>query len=178
MGDRIKIGGVSGDVISLSYFDTTLWEFGGEYISGDHPSGRIIRFANAKVFNEYIINYSWPLFPYIWNEVSFFVSYQSDLAFISSSVQQIIKEEIGVEMQQRVDLYRTILQETPVDELEVRARGSVGFRAHNNAWLEVIVRFLVAPKQAGAVKGRLFEKILQALHTQPDKVIFPKSQVR
>ncbi|WP_394363700.1 mechanosensitive ion channel domain-containing protein [Cnuella takakiae] len=57
VGDRIRIGDVKGDVIELGYLDTTLWEFGAEYLSGDHPSGRIVRFSNSKVFNEYIHNY-------------------------------------------------------------------------------------------------------------------------
>lgn len=178
VGDRIKIGGVTGDVISLSYFDTTLWEFRGDYLSSDHPSGRIIRFGNGKVFSEYIINYSWPLFPYIWNELNFFVSYESDLEFVATTVKGIVHEDMGPEMEERVELYRSLLQETPVDELEVRRGGSVGFRAHDNTWLEVVVRFLVEPKQSGTVKGRLFTKMMQALRAQPDRVMFPKTNMR
>lgn len=67
VGDRIRLGNVYGDVINVSYIGTTLWEFNGDYLSGDHPSGRIIRFANSKVFSEYVYNYSLPLFPFIWN---------------------------------------------------------------------------------------------------------------
>src|SRR6266567_3657668 len=48
VGDRVKIGDATGDVIDVGYLDTTLWEFGGQYISGDHPSGRVIRFPNEK----------------------------------------------------------------------------------------------------------------------------------
>ena len=71
VGDRIKIGDATGDVIDVSYIDTTLWEFGGSFLSGDHPSGRVIKFPNAKVLGEMVYNYSWPLFPYIWNEIKF-----------------------------------------------------------------------------------------------------------
>src|ERR1700730_3985320 len=48
VGDRIKIGDATGDVIDVGYLDTTLWEFGGQYLSTDHPSGRVIRFPNEK----------------------------------------------------------------------------------------------------------------------------------
>lgn len=95
VGDRIKIGNVYGDVMNVGYFDTTLWEFRGDYLSGDHPSGRLIKFANSRIFNEYIVNYSWPLFPFIWNEVKFYVSYSSDFDFISLTVTQIAEDEIG-----------------------------------------------------------------------------------
>lgn len=44
VGDRIRIGDAAGDVIDVGYFDTTLWEFGGEYLSTDHPSGLLIKF--------------------------------------------------------------------------------------------------------------------------------------
>ena len=47
VGDRIKIGDAKGDVIDVSYLDTTLWEFGGPYLSTEHPSGRIIKFPNS-----------------------------------------------------------------------------------------------------------------------------------
>lgn len=77
VGDRIKIGDATGDVIDVSYLDTTLWEFGGQYLSTDHPSGRIIKFPNEKVLDELVYNYSWPLFPYIWNEIKFDIAYQS-----------------------------------------------------------------------------------------------------
>ena len=33
VGDRIKIADATGDVIDVSYLDTTLWEFGGQYIT-------------------------------------------------------------------------------------------------------------------------------------------------
>jgi len=64
VGDRIKIGEASGDVIDVGYLDTTLWEFGGQYLSTDHPSGRIIKFPNSNVLNASVYNYSWALFPY------------------------------------------------------------------------------------------------------------------
>src|SRR5207244_3952967 len=67
VGDRIQIDDVTGDVISVSYLDTTLWEFGGKYLSTDHPSGRIIKIPNANILSTAVINYSWPLFPYVWN---------------------------------------------------------------------------------------------------------------
>ena len=80
VGDRIKIGDATGDVIDVGYLDTTLWEFGGQYLSTDHPSGRLIKFPNEKVLDELIYNYSWPLFPYIWNEIKFQIAYNADLS--------------------------------------------------------------------------------------------------
>jgi len=44
VGDRIQVTEFMGDVVEINYFDTTLWEFAGEYMTNDLPSGRLIRF--------------------------------------------------------------------------------------------------------------------------------------
>ena len=173
VGDRIQIADATGDVIDVGYLDTTLWEFGGKYISGDHPSGRVIKFPNEKVLDEIVYNYSWPLFPYIWNEITFYVAFNADLEFIASTMQKIAEEELGKEMMERVQTFRDLLARTPVDELEVREHPRVIFRVSENTWLEAIVRYLVPPREAGRVKTRLIKKLLAALNTAPDKVMFP-----
>ena len=178
VGDRIKIDDATGDVIDVGYLDTTLWEFGGQYISGDHPSGRLIKFPNEKVLDELVYNYSWPLFPYIWNEIKFHVAYNSDLEFISSTMQKITQEELGEEMLKRVNVFRDLLARTPVDELEVREQPRVIFRVSENTWLEAIVRYVVSPREAGRVKTRLIKKLLAALNAASDKVMFPAGNAR
>ena len=178
VGDRIKIGEAAGDVIGVGYLDTTLWEFHGEYLSTDHPSGRIIKFPNSSVLNAAVYNYSWPLFPYIWNEIKLNIGYESDLQFVATTMQRIAEEELGEAMMERVEQYRRLLARTPVDELEVREHPRVVFRVSENTWLEAIVRYLVAPREAGPVKTRLIKKLLPALNAAPDKVLFPKGPNR
>jgi small-conductance mechanosensitive channel len=173
VGDRIKIADATGDVIDVGYLDTTLWEFGGQYLSTDHPSGRLIKFPNEKVLDELVYNYSWPLFPYIWNEVKFQIAYNADLEFIASTMQKITEEELGREMIERVQTFRDLLARTPVDELDVHEHPRVIFRVGENTWLEAIVRYLVAPREAGRVKTRLIKKLLTALNAAPDRVMFP-----
>lgn len=177
VGERIRIGNVFGDVINVSYLDTTLWEFNGDYLSADHPSGRIIRFANSKVFSEYVYNYSWPLFPFIWNELSFFIAYDSDFKFTSETIKRIVEIKIGEAMVRRVKRFKKILADTPVDELDVNEYPSVFFRAHNNTWIEVVVRYLVDPKNSGRVRKELFETVMDELKKNPDKVLFPNTKL-
>ena len=178
VGDRIKIDDATGDVIDVGYLDTTLWEFGGQYISGDHPSGRTIRFPNEKVLDSIVYNYSWPLFPYIWNEIKFQIAYQSDLEFVAKTMQRIVEEELGEEMMERIGVYRDLLARTPVDELEVREHPRVIFRVDEVTWVDAIVRYLVAPREAGSMKSRLIPKLLAALNAAPEKVMFPKGDAR
>jgi small-conductance mechanosensitive channel len=113
----------------------------------------VIKFPNSNVLGSAVCNYSWPLFPYIWNEIKFNVAYESDLEFVSETVRRIATEEIGEAMLERVRTSRSLFSKTPVDQLEVREYPAVLFRVSNNTWLEAIVRYLVEPKRAGRVQN-------------------------
>jgi small-conductance mechanosensitive channel len=178
VGDRIRIGTAHGDVIDVGYLDTTLWEFGGDYLSTEHPSGRVIKFPNSNVLNTPVYNYTWPLFPYIWNEIKFPIAYNSDLDFVAKTMQEVAEQEVGQSMLKHVRVFRELLAQTPVDQLEVQERPVVMFRVAENSWLEVIVRYLVPPKEAGRVKNRLMKKLLTRLNAEPDRVKFPKGDMR
>jgi len=178
VGDRIKIGNAAGDVIDVNYLDTTLWEFGGDYLSTEHPSGRIIKFPNSTVLSSPVYNYSWPLFPYIWNEIKFQVAYNADIEFIATTMKEVAEQEVGEEMMKQVAVFREILAQTPVNQLEVQERPVVLFRVSDNTWLEAMVRYLVHPKEAGRVKTRLIKKLLDRLNAEPDRVLFPKDNAR
>jgi small-conductance mechanosensitive channel len=178
VGDRIRIGDATGDVIDVSYLDTTLWEFGGQYLSTDHPSGRVIKFPNSNVLNTAVYNYSWPLFPYIWNEIVFHVAYESDLEFVAKALREVAEEEVGEAMMMQVRTYRELLAQTPVNELEVREHPAVFFRVNQNTWIEAIVRYLVQPREAGRVKTRLIQKMLARLTAEPERALFPHSNLR
>src|SRR5207244_13467211 len=158
--------------------DSVLVGFARKFIAGDHPIGCLIKFPNEKVLDEIVYNYSWPLFPYIWNEIMFYVAFNADLEFIASTMQKITEEELGQEMIARVQTFRDLLARTPVDELEVHERRRVIFRVNENTWLEAIVRYLVPPREAGRVKTRLIKKLLAALNVAPDKVMFPSGANR
>jgi small-conductance mechanosensitive channel len=178
VGDRIKVGNAAGDVIDVTYLDTTLWEIGGDFLSGDHPSGRIIRFPNSTVFHTPVYNYSWPLFPYIWNEITVQVAYQSDLEFVASVMTETVEEEIGPRMAERIKVYRELLAETPVDRLDVAERPTVVFRIDPITWVDATVRYLVAPRNAGRRKTALTRRIIERLNAAPDRVLFPAANTR
>ena len=117
-------------------------------------------------------------FPVYLERVKFQIGYNADLEFIASTMQKITEEELGKEMLKRVQTFRELLARTPVDELDVHEHPRVIFRVGENTWLEAIVRYLVAPREAGRVKTRLIKKLLAALNAAPDKVMFPAGAAR
>jgi len=178
VGDRIQVSDFTGDVVEISYFDTTLWEFAGNYMTSDLPSGRLIRFPNSMVFQYQVYNYSWQKFPYIWNEIPFHVAYQSDLDWIEKTIREVAKQELDPETAAHVEELRNLIEETPVDEIEIREYPFVNIRINANTWVEVLLVYLVDPKKSSALRTNLIKKVLEALLKEPDKVMFPKADNR
>ena len=178
VGDRIQIGNVTGDVLDISYLDTTLWEFGGQYLSTDHPSGRVIKFPNSMVLTTIVYNYSWDDFPYIWNEVKLRVAYTSDLQFVGQICQDVTEEFLGEQMLERVKIYKALLSATAIDGLNVNERPTVVFRTGKHTWIEVNLRYLVYPREQGRVRSRLLQLMLAELKKYPDRVQFPSGSFR
>ena len=93
-------------------------------------------------------------------------------------MREVAEHEVGETMMERVKVYRELLAQTPVDELEVQERPVIVFRVSENTWLEAIVRYIVDPKKAGRTKTDLIQKLLKKLNAEPDRVGFPKGNAR
>ncbi|MFZ1268941.1 MAG: mechanosensitive ion channel domain-containing protein [Anaerolineae bacterium] len=76
IGDRIETGGIRGDVVDIGVLRTTLMEIG-NWLGGDHNTGRIVTLSNAFLFKEPLYNYSAHL-PFVWDEIKVPVTYESD----------------------------------------------------------------------------------------------------
>ena len=93
-------------------------------------------------------------------------------------MKEVAEKEVGEAMMKQVEVFRQLLAQTPVNQLEVQERPVVMFRVSENTWLEAIVRYLVHPKEAGRVKSRLIVELLNELNAEPDRVMFPKGNAR
>src|SRR5437868_7351761 len=178
IGDRIQVVSFKGDVVEISYLDTTLWEFHGDYLSNDVPSGRLIRFPNTLVLQSQVYNYSWRKFPFIWNEIPFHIAYESDLDYVETTIKKVAAKELGDDMAETIQKFKQLVKQTPVDELEIKEYPFVVFRINANTWIEVSLTYLVHPKKASAARSRLIKSILTELLREPDRVMFPKGNSR
>ena len=176
VGDRVAIEDSKGDVVGVDFFVTTLWEVGGELVSGHQPSGRIITLPNSVVLSSHVFNYSWAEFPYVWNELSVQVAYETDLAFAREAMVEVADGYLGDDMALRIARYRENLAETPV-EIEVRDRPSVNV-VQEESWVELRLRYLVHPKRGQRVRNELFERILARFNDEPERVKFPLGRNR
>jgi len=178
IGDRIEINQFKGDVIEIGYVDTTLWEFAGDYLTNDLPSGRLIRFPNTMVLQSAVFNYSWKNFKFIWNEIPFHVAYESDLDFVEKIIKKVTSEELGPQMADRITQLKKMVEDSPINEMEIKEYPYVSFRIDENTWVEVTVTYLVPPRRAATIRTEIIRKILAEFNKAPDKVLFPNGNSR
>jgi small-conductance mechanosensitive channel len=169
LGDRIVMGGVRGDVIALSFMQTTIMEMGqppGE--QSDEPSmwvksrqytGRIVSVSNAKIFDEAVYNYSRE-FPFIWEEMTFPIRYSDD----RHKVEQILLEAARKHTAEIDDLGEEDLNELQrrygMPNPDVQPR--IFWRMTDN-WLELSLRFLSRDRKVRELKDAMAREILQKL---------------
>lgn len=178
VGDRIKIDPFTGDVVEISYLDTTLWETGGDYLSNDMPSGRLIRFPNSLVFGSAIYNYTWDKFPFIWNELPFHIAYESDLQYVENTLRELTKNELGPDVIEKTQHLKELISRTAVDEQQIRKYPFVSFRTNDNTWLQATVTYLVEPQKAAAMRSRILKSIIAEFQKNEERVMFPKGDSR
>ena len=176
VGDRVRIGDAKGDVIDVDFLVTTLWEVNGDLVASHQPSGRVVTVPNSVVLSAEVYNYSWSEFPFVWNELAVQVAYETDLEFARERMRTVADAFLGDEMERRVERYRRVLGETPV-ELEVRDRPTVNVR-QAESWVELKVRYLVHPRQGQRTRNDLYELILAEFNEHPERVKFPLGRNR
>lgn len=167
-----------GDVIEIGYIDTTLWEFAGDYLTNDLPSGRLIRFPNSLVLQSAVYNYSWQNFKFIWNEIPFHVAYESDLGLVEKIIKEVTSAELGPEMGNRITDLKEMIKDFPIDEMEIKEYPYVSFRINANTWVEVTVTYLVPPRKVATIRTNIIRKILAEFNNAHDKVLFPNGNSR
>jgi len=176
VGDRVRIGEAKGDVIEVDFLVTTIWEVGGELVSTNQPSGRVVTVPNSLVLSSDVVNFGGGGSPYVWNELAVQVAYETDLEFAREVMREEAATLLGGEMAAGVAEYREALAETPV-ELEIKDGPTVNV-LQRESWVELRLRYLVHPREGTRVRNRLYERVLERFNGAPDRVAFPVSRNR
>ena len=90
VGDRIEFGGIRGDVVDINILRTTLMEIG-NWLNGDHNTGRIVTLSNSSLFKEPLYNYSAHL-NFVWDEIQVPITYESDWKLATGIMTKSILE--------------------------------------------------------------------------------------
>jgi hypothetical protein len=105
-----------------------------------------------------VYNYSWKKFPFIWNEISLHIAYESDLKYVESVLRSVTEQEMGDRQRRRIRSFKDLVQHTPIDDVQIKEYPFVCFRTNTNTWVEAVVTYLVPPKEAASFRSHLLKQ--------------------
>jgi small-conductance mechanosensitive channel len=169
VGERITMGGIRGDVISLGFLQTTIMEMGqpaavqgadpAMWIRGRQYTGRIVTVTNDKIFENPVFNYTRD-FAFIWEELSLPIKYSDDRNLVEQILLKCVRRHtqdvIKVSEDDRIRLEAKYGIKT--DDMVPR----VFYRLTDN-WLELSVRFIVPEHGVRNIKDAISRDLLSDL---------------
>jgi small-conductance mechanosensitive channel len=162
VGDRIETEDFSGDVIDIRLFRFTMMEIG-NWVYGDHSTGRIVHLPNQLVFTTPIANYT-EGFGFIWHEVPVLVTFESDWkkaeVIIRGIIDEAAPEVAGAalgQLRKTAQAYRIKYgQMTPTVYVSGQESG-----------VQLTARLLVPVRRRRDINQKIWRSVLEAFAAEP-----------
>lgn len=172
VGDRVMLGGITGDVIDISTLRTTLMETG-QWVKADLYNGRIVRISNAFVFKEPVFNFSGD-FPFLWDEIMVPVKYGSDRAMARKILEEAGKDILKGYSQNVKDSWQEMVKKFMIEDAVLEPM--VTMTANDN-WIEFTLRYVVDYKKRRSTKDLLFTRILDEIDNSEGRIAIASTTI-
>ena len=163
-GDRVQIGGVTGDVIDIGLVKLSLMELGG---TGTHrePTGRVAVFSNAIVFQPSGNFFKQaPGTSFVWNEVRLTLAPDVDYRLAEKRLLDAVDEVFARYRDRVMRDYRhlerdlNIMLETPKPQSRLHL---------SQSGLEIVIRYPAETYSAPQITDEISRRVLDAINREP-----------
>ena len=166
IGNRIEIGGKSGDIIDINLFYTTILEIR-EWVNGDQVTGRITSIPNGLVLSQVVNNYTKD-HHFLWDEISIPVTYESDW----KSAVQLMKTIAARETKDAASAAKKSLE--GLEEkyyLPERPTEPDVYVVLTDNWIMLRLRYVIEVRERRLVNSRISDLILREFESAPSITI-------
>ena len=171
-GDRVQIGGVTGDVIDIGLVKLSLMELGG---TGTHrePTGRVVVFSNAIVFQPSGNFFKQaPGTSFVWNEVRLTLAPDVDYRLAEKRLLDAVDEVFARYRDRVMRDYRhlerdlNVMLDTPKPQSRLHL---------SQAGLEIIIRYPAETYTAPQITDEISRRVLDAINREPSLRLAPQA---
>ena len=162
IGDRIEIDKHVGDVVNTGMFHTSLVEVG-NWVKADQSTGRLLIIPNSMILRHPVCNYT-KGFPFIWDEFSTVVTFESDWEAAKEIMTLEAEEEaekIESEVKRRIEEMQS---QYAIRYGHLRPIVYTSIADHGT---RLTLRYLTPVRQRRAATHRITEDILRAFIRHP-----------
>ncbi|QDV85834.1 mechanosensitive ion channel family protein [Planctomycetes bacterium TBK1r] len=164
IGDRIQMGGVTGDVIGTNVMVTTVMEIGG-WVKADQYNGRVVRISNSNIFTSPVYNYTAD-FAVLWDEITIPIKYGGDRKLVVEILERVATEVTAEAIEQAQKEWTQLVDKFDVED--ARVEPLVTLIANDN-WLEYNLRYVTSYHQRRITKSILFNRLMDEFDKVPEK---------
>ena len=164
-GDRVQLGGVTGDVIDIGVLRTTVME-AGQWVNGDLYNGRIVKIANSFVYTQPVYNYSTD-FPFLWDELTIPVRFGSDYTYARELIHKVAMKKTEEYSLDAREYWERMNRKFVIEDATTKPMVTL---AVNDNWVQFTLRYVVEYKKRRILKDALFTGILKEIEQSDGKV--------
>jgi small-conductance mechanosensitive channel len=172
VGDRVQLGGITGDVIDVGLLRTTLMETG-QWVKGDLYNGRIVKIANSFVFKEPVFNYNSD-FPFLWDEINIVIKYGCDYELARKLFLDVAKDVVGDYTHQSKDTWENMVMKYRIENATTQPMVTLVL---TDNWVEYTIRYITDYKTRRTTRDKIFTGILNEVAKTEGKIQFASSTV-
>jgi small-conductance mechanosensitive channel len=163
VGDRVQIGGVTGEVIDIGLVRMHLMELGG----GDYtPTGRVVAFSNSIVFQPTAGLFKQiPGTNFLWHEITLALSPDTDSFSVKDRLLKVVEAVLADyrdDLERQYRAMQTTLFSTSASGFQPKAQ----LRFAPSA-VEIVIRFPVDRQQASEIDERVTRELVKNLDREP-----------
>ena len=165
VGDRVQIGGVTGDVIDIGLVRIHIMEA----INGAsdvRPTGRVVVFSNAVVFqpNSGLFNQI-PGTNFVWHENTLILPADSNYHTVEERLMDAVRK-VYAEYQADMEAQRRRMEQS-LTGVSIRPLGPESRLRLTQTGLEVVIRYPVVLNNAAAIDDEMTRALLDAISREP-----------
>jgi small-conductance mechanosensitive channel len=163
VGDRVQIGGVTGEVIDIGLVRIHLMELSNdEYV----PTGRVVAFANTIVFQPTAGLFKQiPGTNFLWHEITLKLAPETDFTKVKERLLHVV-EGVLADYQDELERQNRAMEHSFVSTSANEFRPKIQVRFTSSA-LEAVIRFPVDLQRASEIDERVTHELLCELDREP-----------
>jgi small-conductance mechanosensitive channel len=165
VGDIIEIDSVTGEVVEIGLFRTTLMETG-NWTANGHPTGRRVAFNNKYAISGKFFNFT-TTGQWMWDELTVNVPQDEDTYATISRIHETITTATHADAEQAQKEWRhtssahSLTQFSPEPTVNMRPSGS---------GVDLVIRYVTRASNRYEQHNKLYELVLDALHGADEAV--------
>jgi small-conductance mechanosensitive channel len=163
VGDRVTVGGVTGDVVDIGLFRLYMMELGGTHLK-QKPTGRVAVFSNSVLFAATGFFRQVPGAEYGWHEVALTLAPTGNYKLAEKKLMEAVEK---VHAQHREEIERQHQAAAKSFHVSVPDPKPEGRLRLVDAGLEFVVRYPVELRHGAEIDDRVTRALLDAIEHEP-----------